>query len=303
MANPIFSTLDDVDARDGELIRFQAIQRLYERWGNLKNDFAQSANRGSDRIEKILAKYPQNYIRYHYLGDAGRLNGSTLAVTKGPNYHALQSSKLAFRLGLLSTGVGMVMIATDTILGSTATACSEHVQSYYDADRDNNCKATPVAGPNVLKFLQLEETEQAALLQSYPTLCPIYQKIADTQDFENRQKFGTNEITHSCQDGKALIQLGHDNGLKTEIQLVDLNARMKSHGETIDVTYRKNGEGRVTIAGITWRSSYGGSKPIRYNFPADLEKAGDPRFQNIFQQVAKNTFALESADIFNLDCR
>lgn len=285
-------------------IRFSALQRQFETWGNLKADFETTTGKSAgERIERILAKYPHNYIRYHYITEVGDMHGSTLAVTKGPNRMALQASKVAFRLGLLSTGVGVVMIAADTLLGATATACDERVHAFYEANRDDYCKPVNVAGPNVIGFLQQTPEEQLNTLKEFPMLCPIYTGIAQTQVEENKQKFGTKEISYQCAGGKTNVDLVFDNGLKSEVELSGLKARIRNFGATTDVEYRKNENGRVSVAAITWRSGYGGSRPIKYKFPEDLDKAGEQRFQNLFQQVAKTTLALEGADLFSQNCQ
>lgn len=283
-------------------VRFGALQRQYEYWGNLKNDFAQAVGRGGERIERVLAKYPHHYVRYHYLKEVGDLDGSSLAVTKGPHRVALESSRWALRLGLLSTGIGVAMIATDTILGSTATACDEHVHAFYEANRDDYCRPVKVAGPNVIRFLRSEPEEQMENLRRYPQLCRIYGDIAQSQFSENSRKFGTREISYFCVQGGTRVELVSDSGVKSEIQLSGLKARMHGHANVTDVEYRRNGD-RIEIAAIIWRSQYGGMRPLKYRFPQDFEKVGETRFQNIYQQVARDTLALEAADLFNSSCR
>jgi hypothetical protein len=156
------------------------------------------------------------------------------------------------------------------VLGSTAVGCDEGSHAFYEANRDDGCKPVNVAGPKVIKFLQLEPAEQLKTLQEIPQLCPIYQGVADQTVREYLQKFGIKDVTHQCVDGQTALQLTYDNDLKMDIKFKGTKARMQTFGRTFDVDYRKNENGRMSVAGIVWRSGYGGTRPIRYQFPADL---------------------------------
>lgn len=281
-------------------IRHQAMMRMFEQY-NMDYSRKFLGSYTSSTLEAIRLQ-PNRRIRVHFGGPA--TDPVFLGVTPGPTETQARIGKSLTRLaylGGLTMATGGILFVVDQIMGASPTACSQVDEQYFSADPNNNCRPRMAISQEIVKVLNMDETEQHRIFATFPHLCQVYDQVSDATDKQMAKDFDAASVVGRCERNALNVSVTMANATKHDVEIDRKEIRVLTSSDRIWANYERT-EAGMKLTSIRWAPFVGGVKPRTFKLPVDSDTFNTPAFQNIASRVGKTMLLMETAGYFDGDC-
>ncbi|MCB0420252.1 MAG: hypothetical protein KDD61_04610 [Bdellovibrionales bacterium] len=174
----------------------------------------------------------------------------------------------AVERGLIWTGRGLALIG-----GSLGTAilfglspsdvdCSSEIISQY-FEHDSSCQPTHQIGPNAFKLFSLPEAERNKLMDAYPSLCTIYEKIGQKLESNIKEILQLEKPHLQCQTDSsfqfAFTRDGQDHSQKYSFfpngKIKSIVTRRSDLDRDVTLEFSDTGRGKTSLDRIKFKGN------------------------------------------------